>query len=95
MRILYISSSNIRGGGSIALFNIVKKMQQYGHTVHVVTPSKYGPFLEMLKSVKCPYSLIDIRLETYPKKKREFSLEFTFFSYLCSQENQRDRHLIS
>ena len=54
-------------------------MQQYGHTVHVVTPSKYGPFLEMLKSVKCPYSLIDIRLETYPKKKNIIKNLYDFF----------------
>lgn len=69
MRILYISSGNICGGATIALFNLIKGVMAKGHKVKVLTPRGQGEFLSMLKSINCDFKQVDIPLTIYPTNR--------------------------
>ena len=69
MRILYISSCNICGGATIALFNLIKGVMAKGHKVKVLTPRGQGEFLSMLKSINCDFKQVDIPLTIYPTNR--------------------------
>ena len=72
MRILYISSSNCLGGGSVALYNIVKGMMLLGHQVFVVTTKEDDYLLHKLKEIGCPYVKLNLSLDIYPLNKNIF-----------------------
>ena len=69
MRILYISSANFQGGGSIALYNMVKGIKELGHEVHVVTTKEDGYLIDKLDEIACPYTRLDLSLDIYPTNK--------------------------
>ena len=67
MRILYITHSNIWGGANVALFNIIKAMQERGHKCYVLTDSNPGPFIEKLNEIGCHYYQYKLYLTIYPQ----------------------------
>lgn len=69
MRILYIHSSNIWGGATVALFRILLAMKDKGHEVFVVTSDAPGPFLEKLDAIGVRHYDHRISLTIYPKVK--------------------------
>ena len=72
MRILFISSGNIWGGGSVALFNIVKGLKNKGHQVLVATGDIDGPLLFKLKEIDCPYIQMRMVSSIYPTTKSPY-----------------------
>lgn len=69
MRILYIHTSNIWGGATVALYRILLAMKNRGHDVYVVTNKSDGPFLEKLDSVGIKHFEHRLSLTIYPKVK--------------------------
>lgn len=67
MRILYVSSANGMGGGSVALLNIVREMIRRQHEVMVVTAMDNGPLLEEFRSIGCKYTQLSVRNNIYPR----------------------------
>lgn len=51
MKILYVSSTNIWGGATVALYGLLKYMHERGHEVLVFTPSNKGRFIEELERI--------------------------------------------
>lgn len=72
MRILYITHTNIWGGANVALFNIIKLMQLRGHQCFVLTDSNYGPFLDKLEQLHCPYYQCKLMLNIYPQIRQKY-----------------------
>lgn len=66
MRILYVSSSNVVGGGSVALLNLVRGVMAAGHEVMVATTSDKGDFAQMLSDTGCQVRHCHHRLSVYP-----------------------------
>ncbi|MBR2630318.1 MAG: glycosyltransferase family 4 protein [Bacteroidaceae bacterium] len=83
MRILYISSSNIGGGGSVALFNLIKGVCSLGHEVLVLTPNGHGDFITMLQSIDIQYKQLDLPLSIYPRNKNVIKNAILLIGYLC------------
>lgn len=69
MRILYIHTSNIWGGATVALYRILLAMKNRGHDVYVVTNKSEGPFFEKLDSVGIKHFEHRLSLTIYPKVK--------------------------
>ena len=68
MRILYISSANGMGGGSVvALLNIIREMIAHGHEVQVVTAMDKGPLLDEFRDLGCSYHQLSVRNNIYPR----------------------------
>lgn len=69
MKILYISSANIWGGGSVALYNMAYYMKCQGHEVCVFTSARKGRLIDELNnnSIKCHVSRWDYPLTVWPK----------------------------
>ena len=66
MKILYISSSNAKGGGTLALYNIIRGMIERGHEVLVAVTQDAGPLPDMLDAIGCPHVTVRTRLSCYP-----------------------------
>ena len=69
MKILYISSANVVGGGSLALLNIVRGVMAAGHEVMVACTNERGAFPEMLTDAGCQVVRCSHRLTVYPSTK--------------------------
>lgn len=69
MRILYIHTTNIWGGATVALYRILLAMKSRGHDVYVVTNKSKGPFLDKLDSVGIKHYEHRLSLTIYPKVK--------------------------
>ena len=74
MRILYIHTSNIWGGATVALYRILLAMKNRGHDVYVVTNKSEGPFLEKLDSVGIKHFEHRLSLTIYPKVKNPLKI---------------------
>ncbi len=74
MKILYISSANFWGGGSVALFNMAYYMKCHGHEVCVFTTASKGRLIDELKnnSIKCCVSRWNYPLNVWPKTNNPF-----------------------
>lgn len=68
MRVLYVSSSNVVGGGSIALLNLVRGVMAAGHDVMVATTCDNGAFYDMLAETGCRLVRCHHRLSVYPTR---------------------------
>lgn len=89
MRILYLSSSNIFGGGSVALFNLIKGMKDLGHEVKVLTPCGEGDFLSMLQSVGVEYEQLEMPLSIYPVNRNILKYSILFLTYILTVKKFR------
>lgn len=71
MKILYISSANNWGGGSVALYNLAYYMKCQGHDVCVFTTASKGRLIDELRnnSIKCYVSRWNYPLSVWPKTK--------------------------
>ena len=69
MRILYVSSANVIGGGSIALLNIIRGVTAEGHEVIVAATRDEGALPEILENMGCKVIICSHRLSVYPTKK--------------------------
>jgi len=70
MNILYISHTNMGGGASVALANIVKGMTSIGHKVWVLTEYKDGPLPEMIEVAGGTVLYGPVSLTIYPSGGR-------------------------
>lgn len=51
MKILFVASGTIWGGGSIALYNLIKELKYKGHEIYVLLPRKNGKLYNELKNI--------------------------------------------
>lgn len=66
MRILYIAHTTDKGGGTIALLNIIHEIIKT-HEIGVFLPSKTGWLVDALKETKCTLFFSKFELYVYPK----------------------------
>lgn len=66
MKILYVTSTNIWGGGTVALYRILVTMKERGHDVRVITRNTPGPFLQKMDEIGVEYYCTNIGLTIYP-----------------------------
>jgi hypothetical protein len=67
MKILYIASSASWGGASVALYNLIKGLRQYGDEVRVLFPyEKDLRFCDELDKIDVPYSFSKYALTIRP-----------------------------
>ena len=70
MKILYVASSCGWGGGSVALFNLIKGLKERGHESMVLFPNGNDKkFCEELDQIGIFYSFADYGLTIYPHTK--------------------------
>lgn len=69
MKILYVSSANVIGGGSIALLNIIRGVMAEGNEVTVATTRDKGELPNVLRSLGCRVVCCSHRLSVYPTCK--------------------------
>ena len=70
MKILYVASSCGWGGGSVALFNLIKGLKELGHESMVLFPNGSDKrFCEELDQIDICYSFANYGLTIYPRTK--------------------------
>ena len=73
MKILYIASSSGWGGGSVALFNLIKGLKDRGHALMVLFPNGGDKrFCEELDQINIKYSFANYGLTIYPRTRNPF-----------------------
>lgn len=65
MKVLYISSSANWGGGSVALYNLIKGLCEK-HDIYVLFPKPRGRFCDELDKIGIPYYFLNYSLTVYP-----------------------------
>lgn len=97
MRILYIASSSGWGGGSAALFNLLRGMRLHGHEIMVLFPKEGdGRFCKELDDIGVGYSFSNYGLTIYPRTRNPLKYMVRLFRILKNQSVTRHKitHLI-
>lgn len=87
MKILYIASSTSWGGGSVALYNLIKGLYKR-HEIHVLFPYGNGRFCEELNKIGVKYSFAHYGLHIYPRcssLKWIYRLGRTIYTNYCAK----------
>lgn len=72
MRILYVMSTNIKGGATIALVNIIKSAKARGHEVFVLTDEKNDYLTNELNELDVTCFQCSMSLKIYPRSRNPF-----------------------